>query len=114
MNCRSRSAKIARRWERAARRLLAGEDLQSIASEITRATVKTARHAGGTRAIADGRNVVSEGRDQGTVVFPHAERKFFLVADSVERARRRHRDLLARGEQITLEEVLRSTPQWEG
>lgn len=60
------------------------------------------------RALAVGRDVVSEGRDQGTVVFPHAERKFFLVADPVERARRRHRDLVARGEPITPEEVLRA------
>ena len=37
--------------------------------------------------------VVVEGRDQGTVVFPNAECKFFLVADATERARRRFREL---------------------
>jgi cytidylate kinase len=56
--------------------------------------------------IAHGRNVVAEGRDQGTIVFPHAEAKFFLVADPVERARRRHRDLLGRGIAIPFDEVL--------
>ena len=51
-------------------------------------------------------NVVTEGRDQGTVVFPNAECKIFLTADEEERARRRHGDLLARGEDIPFEEVL--------
>jgi cytidylate kinase len=59
------------------------------------------------RQVAVGRNLVCEGRDQGTVVFPDAERKFFLVADPVERARRRHLELLSRGVNVTLEEVLR-------
>jgi cytidylate kinase len=58
------------------------------------------------RAVAAGRNMVSEGRDQGTLVFPDAACKFFLVADPVERARRRHGELLARGEAPTLEQVL--------
>src|SRR5262245_47039465 len=58
------------------------------------------------RAAAAGQDVVTEGRDQGTVVFPDAECKIFLTADEQERARRRHRDLLARGEEIPFEEVL--------
>src|SRR3954468_21212614 len=58
------------------------------------------------RAAAAGSNVVTEGRDQGTVVFPDAECKIFLTADEQERARRRHRDLVARGEQISFDEVL--------
>jgi cytidylate kinase len=60
------------------------------------------------RAIAKGRNIVCEGRDQGTVVFPHAACKFFLVADPVERARRRQRQMAARGEAVDLDEVLRA------
>ena len=43
------------------------------------------------RAAAAGRNVVVDGRDMGTVVFPHADLKIFLVADSRERAARRLR-----------------------
>jgi len=58
------------------------------------------------RAIAQGRNFVCEGRDQGTVVFPDAVCKFFLTADPVERARRRHLEMLARGEGVRFEEVL--------
>ena len=58
------------------------------------------------RQAVAGRDVVSEGRDQGTVVFPFAECKFFLTADPAQRAARRHRDLTARGETISLEECL--------
>src|SRR5262249_24384431 len=58
------------------------------------------------RRVSIGRNLVCDGRDQGTVVFPNAERKFFLVPDPLERARRRRAELLARGQTLSLEEVL--------
>ncbi len=58
------------------------------------------------RAAAANDDVVTEGRDQGTVVFPHAECKIFLTAAEEERARRRHADLLNRGENIPFNEVL--------
>jgi len=60
------------------------------------------------RQIAAGRSMVCEGRDQGTVVFPEAGCKFFLVADPVERARRRHKELKSRGNQLSFDEVLRA------
>ncbi|HJT77937.1 MAG TPA: (d)CMP kinase, partial [Gemmataceae bacterium] len=60
------------------------------------------------RAVARGRDIVCEGRDQGTIVFPEAGCKFFLEADPVERARRRQREMAARGEVCELEEVLRA------
>lgn len=43
--------------------------------------------------------VVTEGRDQGTVVFPEAQFKFFLTADSEERTRRRNEELKAAGQE---------------
>jgi cytidylate kinase len=49
-------------------------------------------------AAARGPGVVAEGRDIGTVVFPDAEHKFFLVASSAERARRRARQEGREGE----------------
>lgn len=58
------------------------------------------------RAFAAGKDIVSEGRDQGTVAFPHAECKIFLTASPEERAKRRVLELQARGEQISVEEVL--------
>lgn len=58
------------------------------------------------RAFAAGRDVVTEGRDQASVVFPAAECKIFLTASEQERARRRFQDLLARGEEVDLAQVL--------
>ena len=58
------------------------------------------------RQIANARNIVTEGRDQGTVAFPHAECKIFLTASREERARRRFEELSNRGEPVTFEEVL--------
>ena len=58
------------------------------------------------REAASGIDIVSEGRDQGTVVFPDAFCKFFLVADPEERARRRYDELQAQDKQITVEEIL--------
>jgi len=57
------------------------------------------------RAMAGHRNVVTEGRDQGTVAFPDADCKFFLTASPQERARRRLADLRHQGETATVEEV---------
>ncbi len=49
--------------------------------------------------------LVAEGRDTGTIVFPRADAKFFLVADPLERALRRFRELKAKGKETRLEEV---------
>ncbi len=54
----------------------------------------------------ENRGAVLEGRDIGTVVFPDADAKFFITASPDERARRRHAELRARGENASLEEVL--------
>src|SRR4051812_27616310 len=83
-------------------------EITALASRL--AAVPVVRHflVGLQRAVSVGRNLVCEGRDQGTVVFPDADRKFFLVADPVERARRRHRELLSRGIEVPPDEVLRA------
>lgn len=58
------------------------------------------------RAFAAGRDVVCEGRDQGTFVFPDARFKFFLVADARARAARRAAELCAKGQRVSADEVL--------
>jgi cytidylate kinase len=63
------------------------------------------------RRIAEGRDVVTEGRDQGTVAFPDARCKIFLTATPEERSRRRLEDLMARGEHATFEEVYAAQQQ---
>jgi len=96
--------------------LLEGEDVTAAirTREVTAATGAVAdspavrrRLAQMQRTIAQGRNMVCEGRDQGTIVFPDAICKFFLIADPIERARRRQREMAARGEAIDLEQILR-------
>lgn len=58
------------------------------------------------RRWGDGKDAVTEGRDQGTVAFPSAECKIFLTAKPEERARRRVSQLLDLGVDVSFEEVL--------
>ena len=54
---------------------------------------------------ADLQKIVTEGRDQGTVAFSDADIKFYLTADSIERARRRQAELRAKGSDENLEQI---------
>lgn len=111
-------AEAARRGQfefQAARVLVDGQD---VTREIRRSNVtnETRFIAGNNlvraqlielqRKLAEGVNVVSEGRDQGTVAFPHAECKFYLTANPMSRAKRRQQDLSLNGEQVALDEIL--------
>jgi len=58
------------------------------------------------RRLAEGGGVVVEGRDVGTVVFPNAHAKFFLMADPAVRARRRFEELRATGQPVDEERTL--------
>ena len=60
------------------------------------------------RRMAADRDVVTEGRDQGSEVFPQAELKVFLTASPEERARRRLAEERAKGGEVTLDEILAS------
>lgn len=59
------------------------------------------------RELASERDIVCEGRDQGTVAFPQAECKFFLTALPEERARRRLNELAAAGTAVSFKELLK-------
>lgn len=81
--------------------------------EVTAASAAVADNAEARRLLvsmqrefAVGRDIVTEGRDQGTIVFPDALCKFFVTADPGERARRRQQEMAARGEQLDLALVL--------
>jgi cytidylate kinase len=96
--------------------VLNGEDVTGLirTAEITAASAPVAdspvvrrRLVELQRKAAAGRDIICEGRDQGTVVFPDAACKFFLVADPEERARRRQREMAARGEARPFDDVLR-------
>ena len=59
------------------------------------------------RAVGEAGDTVTEGRDQGTVVFPHAALKIFLTAAPRDRAERRRAELLSAGRDVPLEAVLK-------
>jgi cytidylate kinase len=59
------------------------------------------------RRMASDGNIVVEGRDIGTVVFPQADLKVYLMASAEERSHRRHRQLGERGEAVEYETIRR-------
>jgi cytidylate kinase len=59
------------------------------------------------RALGERGNVIAEGRDIGTVIFPRAEVKIYLDASVQERARRRYEELHGAGREVTLQDTLR-------
>jgi len=95
--------------------LLCGRDVSDLIRrpEVTRA-VRPLAENGQVRAfvqriersVAAGANIVAEGRDMGTVVFPDADLKFYLTCTDEERARRRWEELKERGTPQDFETVL--------
>ena len=57
------------------------------------------------RRMSENREVIAEGRDMGTVVFPDAELKFYVVASLDERTKRRQKDLAAQGIHLSEEQI---------
>ena len=55
--------------------------------------------------------IVMDGRDIGTVVFPHAELKVFVTASAEVRARRRYDELLGKGQEASYDEILRNVQE---
>jgi cytidylate kinase len=97
-----------------------GHDVTSAirTSEVTAATHHAANNPGVRAHLVDlqrrevaSDDIVTEGRDQGTVAFPHAQCKIYLTASPEERARRRASELSARGEPANVDEVLRRQNQ---
>ncbi|SHI70425.1 cytidylate kinase [Dethiosulfatibacter aminovorans DSM 17477] len=60
------------------------------------------------RNISLNEDIVLEGRDIGTVVFPNADYKFYLTASEEERGKRRYKDMIDKGMDTTLEEIVDS------
>ncbi|RKZ36772.1 MAG: hypothetical protein DRQ37_03450, partial [Gammaproteobacteria bacterium] len=59
------------------------------------------------RAVLRASGLVADGRDMGTVVFPAATAKIFLTASVEERAHRRHKQLMQKGIDVSLRDLLR-------
>lgn len=95
--------------------LLNGEDVSkeirtkevtSIVSQISSIIPVREKMVEIQRKLATGKNVIVEGRDIGTVVFPNAEIKIYLDASEEIRAKRRYEENIQNGIETTYEEVL--------
>ncbi len=86
--------------------LIRTPEIDRIISQVSRVKAVRERMVALQRKIGKNGGVVAEGRDIGTVVFPNADVKVFLVASPQERARRRLNELQAKGVTISLDEVL--------
>lgn len=84
-------------------------EIGNLASQIS--TIKEVRAflVAQQQAMGNAKGIVMDGRDIGTVVFPHAELKLFLTASPEVRAERRFKELQAKGENPIFEDVLRDT-----
>lgn len=63
------------------------------------------------QAIAQNKGVVMDGRDIGTVVLPDAELKIFVTASAEVRARRRYNEMIAKGDSVSFEDVLKNVQE---
>ena len=61
------------------------------------------------QSMAGRKSVVMDGRDIGTVVLPDAELKYFITASAEERAARRYRELIAKGQDVSYDRILSET-----
>lgn len=81
-------------------------EMGMLASRVSALPVVRKRLTEMQQAIGQQGKIVAEGRDTGTVVFPDARWKFYLEADSEERARRRVEQLRASGQEVDVQELL--------
>lgn len=86
-------------------RTIREEKVTNFVSEVSKNAIIRANLVELQRRISEGKNIVVDGRDIGTVVFPNAEIKIYLDASSEERAKRRYKQNLEKGITTTLEEV---------
>jgi CMP/dCMP kinase len=82
------------------------EHISQLASRLSAQPAVRAKLMELQRAAGRAGDLVAEGRDMGTVVFPEAEAKFFLTAGQGERARRRWQELKQAGHEVDFDEVL--------
>lgn len=108
--------RLALRWQDGAQHMyLNGEDVSAYirTEDVSMAASAVAAHAAvraflldTQRNLAKTENIVMDGRDIGTVILPGAQVKIFLTASPEARAKRRYDEQIARGEDVTYEQVL--------
>lgn len=82
--------------------------VSSLVSEVAALKLVREKLVDLQRAISNGKKVILDGRDIGTVVFPKADVKIYLLASPEERARRRYKEYQEKKISISYEEVLQS------
>ena len=86
-------------------RTLEVSNFVSFVAEVSQVRTKLVEQQ---QEMGKGKGIVMDGRDIGTVVFPHAELKVFMTASSETRAQRRFNELLEKGQTISFEDVLKN------
>lgn len=82
------------------------KEVSSIVSQVSSIIEVRLKMVDLQRKLAQGKDVIMEGRDITTYVFPKADVKIYLDADENERAKRRYKELIEKGTEISFEEVL--------
>lgn len=82
------------------------EDVTAFVSQVSAIKCVRLKMVDLQRKMAEGKDVIMEGRDIGTYVFPNADIKFYIDADVEERARRRYEQNKSKGIDISYENVL--------
>ena len=89
-------------------RTLEVSNFVSLVAEVSEVRAKLVEQQ---KEIGNGKGIVMDGRDIGTVVFPKAELKVFMTASSETRAQRRFKELQEKVQTVTFEEVLKNVEQ---
>ena len=80
-------------------------EITKMSSEVATKKVVRKRMVELQRALAENQNVILDGRDIGSIVFPNADFKFFLTATLESRASRRHKELVEKGVEADLDDI---------
>lgn len=83
-----------------------GKEVSQVVSSISQLKVIRARMVELQKRVGVNKRLVMDGRDIGTVVFPDAELKLFMTANPEIRAERRYNELIAKGKEVSREEVI--------
>lgn len=88
--------------------LIRTEDISIVSSKVAQLKSVRAILHDIQRSYLKGNGLIADGRDMGTVIFPDADLKIFITASQEARAYRRHKELLGRGESVSLRDLERS------
>lgn len=83
-----------------------GLEVSNIVSEVAAIPAVRRKLVALQRAMTGSKGIVMDGRDIGTVVFPHASLKIFVTADPIIRAQRRYNEMITKNETADLQEVI--------